>query len=122
MKQLKRVILESPYAGNIAQNVSYALRCTLHSLKQGEAPFASHLLYTQMLSDYIPEQRKLGIDAGFAWGAVADYFVFYTDRGWSPGMLDAYERCKEHDYDFEFRALDGEIVLPEIEVLLKGVR
>jgi hypothetical protein len=39
----------------------------------GEAPIASHLLYTQpgVLRDEIPEERRHGIDAGLAWGAVA---------------------------------------------------
>jgi hypothetical protein len=46
------------------------------------------LLYTQegILDDDIPEERKLGIDAGLAWKSVADLHVFYIDFGYSEGM------------------------------------
>ena len=44
---MRLVILESPYAGDVAANVKYARRCVRDSLSRGEAPIASHLLYTQ---------------------------------------------------------------------------
>ena len=43
-----RVILESPYAGDIERNIDYARKCLRHSLLLGESPIASHLLYTQI--------------------------------------------------------------------------
>jgi hypothetical protein len=84
-----RVILESPYAGDIKKNKAYARKAMKHSLQQGEAPIASHLLYTQVLRDDQPGERKLGIDAGLAWAEVADKAVFYADLGFSMGMLHA---------------------------------
>lgn len=86
---MKLVILESPYAGNVARNVEYAKRCALDCLNRGESPMVSHLLYTQMLDDTKPAERKLGIAAGLAWRGVADYSVFYVDYGWTPGMAAA---------------------------------
>jgi len=88
---MRRVILESPYAGNIFQrwlNRRYARRCVRHSLSLGEAPIASHLLYTQpgILDDGDPAERQWGIDAGLAWRGVADASVVYIDRGVSKGM------------------------------------
>lgn len=85
---MKRVVIESPYAGDVAANVTYARRCLLDSLRRGEAPFASHLLYTQdgVLSDLLPEERSLGIAAGLAWGTVAQLAAVYLDRGVSEGM------------------------------------
>jgi hypothetical protein len=76
-----RVIIESPYAGDIERNVNYARLCLKDSLSRGEAPIASHLLYTQegVLDDTIPAERSLGINAGLAWIEVADKHVFYTD-------------------------------------------
>ena len=61
-----RVILESPYAGDIEKNIEYARKCVRDSLLRGEAPIASHLLYTQegILYDDIPEERKHGIIPG----------------------------------------------------------
>lgn len=84
-----RVILESPFAGDVDTNVKYARRCISDCLKRGEAPFASHLLYTQegVLDDDIPEERELGIQAGFEWRDTADYTVVYIDYGISKGML-----------------------------------
>jgi len=86
-----RIVIESPYAGRIEENVTYARKCMADALHRGEAPIASHLLYTQegILCDEIPEDRKLGIEAGFAWGECADYIVFYTDLGLSNGMNKA---------------------------------
>jgi hypothetical protein len=85
-------IIESPYAGDIETNVAYARACVSDSLHRGEAPIASHLLYTQpgILNDDLPGERKLGIDAGLAWRRVAEVHAFYVDLGWSRGMQDAY--------------------------------
>lgn len=85
---MKLVIIESPYAGDIETHVTYARRCLADSLKRGEAPIASHLLYTQpgVLDDSIPEERALGIEAGLAWGRVAQLTVLYLDYGISKGM------------------------------------
>lgn len=88
---MKRVVVESPFAGNFVQrwlNRRYTRRCLYDCLKRGESPFASHLLYTQpgVLRDGIAHERKLGIDAGLAWAFCAEATVVYTDRGISPGM------------------------------------
>lgn len=85
---MKLVILESPYAGDIEKNIVYARRCVRDSLMRGEAPIASHLLYTQpgILDDAAPDERELGITAGLAWRSVAQASVVYTDLGISKGM------------------------------------
>jgi hypothetical protein len=44
---MKRVILESPFAGDVERNLRYARAALRDSLHRGEAPLASHLLYTQ---------------------------------------------------------------------------
>ena len=89
----KLVIIESPYTGDVSRNVEYAKKCLLDSLMRGEYPIASHLLYTQVLDDNIPEQRRLGIIAGLAWREVAEKTVFYCDYGYSPGMQYAFDHC-----------------------------
>jgi len=83
---VKLIILESPYAGNITANLAYARAAMLDSLKRGEAPFASHALYTQCLDDSDPGQRALGIAAGQAWLLKAEAVAVYTDLGISSGM------------------------------------
>jgi hypothetical protein len=85
---MKTVILESPYAGDIERNTEYARKCVRDSLLRGEAPIASHLLYTQpgILREEIPEERQHGIDAGHAWLRFAWLMAVYTDYGISRGM------------------------------------
>lgn len=85
----RRVIIESPYAGDVGNNVGYAQRALFDSLERGEAPIASHLLHTQVLDDQDPIQRQAGIEAGLAWMPVAEAVVFYDDYGWSDGMKAA---------------------------------
>ena len=83
-----RVVIESPFAGDVARNLTY-LRAAMHDcLHRGEAPYASHGLYTQpgVLDDLKPEERQRGIAAGHAWYDVAQYIVAYTDYDISLGM------------------------------------
>lgn len=85
----RRVIIESPYAGNVDENLRYLRRAMRQSLvKLGESPFASHGLYTQegVLNDNDREERNTGIEAGFAWHHKADLVAVYCDYGISSGM------------------------------------
>lgn len=84
-----RVMVESPFANKGALGVRYLYACLRDCLNRGEAPFASHGFYTQFLNDTIPTHRELGIACGYRWGMVADLIVFYTDLGWSHGMIEA---------------------------------
>lgn len=104
---MKLVILESPYAGDVEANLTYARSALADSLKRGEAPIASHLLYTQpgVLNDLLPDERALGINAGLAWRAVAQGAVFYVDRGWSSGMLAAKAVYDLEGFYYEVRQL-----------------
>ena len=43
----RKVILESPYAGDVETNLRNARAAMRDCLLRGEAPYASHLLYTQ---------------------------------------------------------------------------
>lgn len=104
---MKLVIVESPYAGNVSENVKYARECVRHSLSLGEAPIASHLLYTQdgILDDDIKSERDWGIDAGLAWRVVADYTAVYTDLGISMGMEYGIKAAKASGKDVEYRSI-----------------
>ena len=104
---MKLVIIESPYAGEIELNVEYARACMKDSLLRGEAPIASHLLYTQpgILDDRVPEERLWGINAGLAWRRVADLAAFYIDREWSGGMIAARRLYLQENFPFEERTL-----------------
>jgi hypothetical protein len=107
VKDLRRVILESPFAGDVARNVRYARACVRDCLLRGEAPMASHLLYTQpgVLNDERPEDRQLGMAAGFAWGHLAQATVVYTDLGISPGMEAGIQQARGDHRPVEMRLL-----------------
>jgi hypothetical protein len=104
---MRLVIVESPYAGDIEANTAYARACVRDSLLRGEAPIASHLLYTQpgVLRDEIPAERQHGINAGLAWRAVAAASVVYTDRGISSGMQYGIEAALVAGVPVEYRKL-----------------
>lgn len=106
---MRRVILESPYAGDIGMNTDYARHCLLDSLGRGEAPLASHLLYTQVLRDHIADERAKGIAAGHAWITAADAVVVYTDLGISPGMQAAIDLAGQFNVPVEPRKLPAEV-------------
>ena len=110
MSKMNLVIVESPYAGDIERNVAYARAAMADCLKRGEAPYASHLLYTQpgVLRDDIPAERELGINAGLAWWRVADLHAFYTDYGMSRGMTAALEKCKADGRPYEMRSIHAQ--------------
>lgn len=86
MKRQLRVVIESPYAGDVETNVIYARRAMHFALLAGAAPFASHLLYTQCLNDNDPDERELGIAAGLSFVADCDETWVFTDYGISEGM------------------------------------
>lgn len=106
---MRLVIIESPYAGDVVRNAAYARACLADSLRRGEAPIASHLLYTQpgVLDDTDPAERALGIEAGLAWGRVADLTAAYTDLGISPGMAQGIARAEAEGRTVERRTLPG---------------
>ena len=107
---MRLVIIESPYAGDIEKNVRYARACLHDSLMRGEAPIASHLLYTQpgVLDDTIPSERQQGIDAGLAWREVAQSSIIYADLGISSGMEYGIAKAQESGVEIEYRKLGGE--------------
>jgi hypothetical protein len=107
---MKRVIIESPYGEDPELYTRYLRACMKDSIHRGEAPFASHGLYTQpgVLDDKDPGERKLGIAAGFAWRAVAELTVVYNDFGLSTGMILGIQNSEAMGVPVETRKLGGE--------------
>ena len=103
---MKIVVIESPYAGNVPNNIQYARKCLLDSLRRGEAPFASHLLYTQCLCDLNSVERELGILAGFQFRRVASLTAVYTDFGISHGMQLGIDDAKKINQRIEYREIN----------------
>lgn len=106
---MRIVCLESPfkpsegdiakYAGRysaaelLRQNLAYARLALLNALKLGEAPLASHLLYTQVWSE-TADLRDAGIKAGIELHHRADLVALYVDLGTSGGMKLASDNAR----------------------------
>jgi len=90
-------MLESPLRGKTEDakiNLAYAQRALEDSLRRNEAPFVSHLLYTQVLDDDSYFERRIGIDCGNAWLLACRYLVVYLDLGITEGMSERIELAK----------------------------
>jgi len=113
MSNVTLVLVESPFAAadhkGITMNIVYARACCHDCLMRGEFPFASHIFYTQtgILRDGVPAERKLGIEAGLAWGALAQKSVVYTDLGITDGMRLGIKRAEDANRPIEFRTLEN---------------
>lgn len=105
---MRRVIIESPYAGDVERNIAYAWAAVRDSLARGEAPFASHLFYTQVLNDHNSSERAQGISAGLAWGEAADLTAVYIDYGLSPGIWQGILAAEAARRPVEYRTLGDE--------------
>jgi hypothetical protein len=101
------VLVESPYrpktkrvddphqwACELSTHIEFAQAACYDSFMRGEAPFASHLFYTQFLCDETPKERTGGIECGFAMGDHWECRVFYVNLGWSTGMKMGFERAQ----------------------------
>lgn len=99
------VVIETPFKEYGQKGIEYAQKALKDSLSRGEYPFASHLLYTQVLDDKNPEERNLGIEAGLAWCKNADLTAVYIDLGISEGMVEGILDAQKEGRKIEFRTL-----------------
>ena len=107
---MKLVMIETPLMARgertMEMNLEYARKCMKDSLSRGEAPFAMHLLYTQVLDDNVVEERKQGITCGLAWLLQADAVILYCDYGVSSGMKAAYKKALANNIEIELRFIN----------------
>lgn len=103
------VVIESPFSAPSRSeeglHILYAREALRDSIGRGEAPIASHLLYTQVLKDSEPDERELGMVAGFAWGSRAELVAVYADLGISRGMRRGMQTYIDAGIALEMRYL-----------------
>lgn len=114
---MRLVVIESPYGtrpdgtrctwAEIERNTAYARAALLDCLQRGEAPLASHLLYTQVLDDENPSDRVLGMTAGAAYLPLVVRGVVYEDHGISRGMTAEIAQLQALGIPFEYRYIGG---------------
>jgi hypothetical protein len=102
------VVIESPYGGeNVDRNIAYLRAAIRDSLDRGEAPFASHAIYTTGVDDTCSKDRPNDIRRGFRFRDVCEYTVVYTDLGISPGMQLGIDDSKKKCKPVKYRTLPG---------------
>lgn len=106
------VVIESPWRGETpdekARNIAYLNACLRDScVNRGEAPFASHHMYTDILDDDKPMERQVGIECGLAWGRWATKTVVYEDLGRTAGMETGIQAAIQNGRHVEFRRIAG---------------
>lgn len=101
------VLLESPYytedKSAMKENIKFAEECMRNSLMRGEAPMASHLLYTRVLKE--DGERSIGMSAALSWQTVVDKLVVYSDRGITDGMTESINLAAKKGLRIEYRTL-----------------
>ena len=103
-------MIESHYAGDVAENLAYARRCVLDCLKRGEAPYASHLFFTQ--DGLFDDARKYGAASPRDRGGSRlgteheDLVAVYIDRGVSRGMREGISAARLRGAQVEFQSLE----------------
>jgi len=100
------VMVESPYSGDVENNLHYLRRAMRDCIFRGEIPFATHAFGPQFLDDTIPGERELGIVLG-QYLIEPDFIAFYLDRGWSHGMREAECYYKELSFPTEYRKIES---------------
>lgn len=101
----KPVIIESPFKGNekYSEEVhrAYLDRCIRDCIFRGETPYASHKMLTDALDDSIPEERRMGVEAGIDiailllrhTSATPVFYLDYSDEDvFSDGMDKARKK------------------------------
>lgn len=105
----------------VEKNKAYAREALRNSLLRGEAPFASHLLYTQVLSDEIPEERAAAITAAHQVIMRAERLAVYIDRGVTDGMKDEIRIASVSGVRIVFRTMRHPTADMPISTHVQGV-
>lgn len=76
----------SPYRGDKERNMTYVRELLTYAINAGYVPIAPHLLYTQVLNDDVPEERKIGINLCEELIRKSDIVIIGKKYGLSLGM------------------------------------
>lgn len=114
---MKKIYVVSPYAGDVERNVANAIAYCKYVMKKGYMPLASHLYFTQMTNDDIPEERRAGLDMGLELLSMCDeVWVFYENRI-SSGMAGEIARAKELGLPLRYYFAHGTKVVGNLRVV-----
>lgn len=100
------VVVESPLAGDVRENLRYALWCCRQEYLADARPIASHLVCPWFMADTDATERQDGIDWQWVWRPDVPH-AFYVDRGFSRGMGFARQRCERDGISYSVTGLRG---------------
>lgn len=117
------VAVESPYGGDIAENLNYLRACMRDCLSRRETPLAAHGLLTQpgVVDEHDAGGQQLATEAGVVWTQYAQATVVYTDLGVNRCMKEAIARAGHEGREVEYRTLAGWAAEGEANVLEPAV-
>lgn len=88
----KKVYICAPLGGNVKENLQKAICYMEYALKCGTAPVVPHF-YAMCLKDNVPEERRLGIEAGMSLLWFCDELWIFGDNV-TEGMEAEIQFCK----------------------------
>lgn len=113
---MKPVVIESPLAGATEEirerHRRYLDACILDCIRRGETPYASHKMLPGALDDLKPDEREIGIGAGFEmaehlWTGCGAPRAVYLDCGVGNGMKRGLDEAARIGQRVEFRNVPG---------------
>ncbi|HEX3029093.1 MAG TPA: DUF4406 domain-containing protein [Clostridia bacterium] len=93
---MKIIYIASPYAGDVKNNIEFAIEACQYVITTGNAFFCPHLLYPQVLDDNEPEERKLGLNMGKQLLLKCDELWAFGNRI-SQGMFEEIEFARQNN-------------------------
>lgn len=109
----KIVYICSPLRGDIENNVAKAEEFSIFCYMQGNLPIAPHAIFSRMLNDNIPEERKAGMEMGMQLLGICDELWVFGNTI-TEGMQAEIEWAKKHrlairKYNSKMEECDGDI-------------
>lgn len=103
-----RAFICSRLAGNIDHNLTMAKKYTKFAIDSGYAAFCPHLLYSQVMSDDVSEEREIAIAMGKSFLAVCSVLLVFMEDGMiSEGMQSEIDFAKRIRKGIAIRYFDS---------------
>lgn len=114
---MKKIYVVSPYAGDVKRNVANAIDYCKFVMSKGYMPLASHLYFTQLTDDNIPEERTQGLNMGLELLEMCDEtWVFYENRI-SSGMAGEIARTNELGLPLKYFLCKNGVIQGEFQLV-----
>lgn len=100
---LRRVLLETPYDGDLERNIAYCERAIRHSMSLNESPISLLWFLGRFPIHAGVEARSIAIRSLHAWIRICDCMVMYRDYGLSDSMNSGITQALRAKTAIEYR-------------------